>query len=77
MILTQEADIVEIRKAGMRHVYVLRLSKAAYEEATLRALVTTVFATPRSLVARLIDDDSLSQDDLLHLKKLLDERITP
>lgn len=75
--ILEQKGVVESRKAGARHVYLPLLSKAAYEEATLRDLVTAVFETPRSLVARLIDDESLTRDDLLQLKKLLDDRITP
>lgn len=75
--ILEQKGVVESRKAGARHVYVPRLSKAAYEEATLRDLVSSVFETPRSLVARLIDDESLTRDDLLQLKKLLDDRIEP
>lgn len=73
--ILEQKGVLKVRKDGQRHIYVPVLSKATYEGATLRQLVTTVFETPRSLVARLIDDERLTPEDLRELRKLLDERI--
>lgn len=73
--ILEQKGVLATRREGSRHVYVPVLSKAQYEEATLRQLVHTVFATPKSLVTRLIDDKSLSAEDLRELKALLDSRV--
>lgn len=75
--ILEQKGVLKSKKDGQRHIYVPVLSKASYEKAALRQIVTTVFDTPRSLVARLIDDESLSSEDLKELKKLLDERMRP
>lgn len=54
-----------------------RIQKAEYESASLKHLNTNVFnGDTTSMVSRLLDDGELSKDELLALRKLLDERLS-
>jgi predicted transcriptional regulator len=79
--ILEQKGIVASRPAtagGVAHLYAPRISKEAYEGAALRELVAKVFDnTPEQLVARLLDEKSLSKDDLERIKKLVEERLAP
>jgi predicted transcriptional regulator len=74
-ILEQKGSLAS-KKNGQSHTYVPRLSREDYEASALRQFVSTVFDnTPRALVARLIDGDQLSEEDLVQIRRLVDERL--
>jgi predicted transcriptional regulator len=74
--ILEQKGIVTARKEATGHVYVPVLARDDYATASVKKLVSDVFAGERtSLVARLIDDEEIQRDDLLRLKKLLDERL--
>lgn len=73
--ILEKKGFVKSRKQGKAHIYSPMLTKQAYESRTLGHVVGRLFEnTPSALVARLIDDNNLSKDDIKALKKLLDTR---
>lgn len=67
--------IVEAKAHGRQHTYVPLLSKEEYESRTLNHVVATVFDNePASLLRRLLDDKSISKEQLEELKSLIDSR---
>ena len=76
-ILEQKGSLKTVRKVGQSHVYAPAVAKEAYAKEALHKVVTTAFdGTPANLVARLIDAEELSREDLARLKRLIDERLT-
>ncbi len=51
------------------------LSKTEYEGKTLKSLSATLFnGTPTALVARLVDDEDLSEETIKEIKDIIDTR---
>ena len=74
-ILEQKA-FVESRKAGKSHVYTPLLAKDAYQSRSLKDLSMKLFDdTPAALVARLVDDEVLTNEALGEIRALLDRRL--
>ncbi|CTQ70665.1 BlaI/MecI/CopY family transcriptional regulator [Roseibium alexandrii] len=77
MRILDEKGFVDSRKDGKTLIYSPRLSKDSYQSRSLRNLSDKLFdGTPASLVARLVDDYDLSQNDLEEIRALLDRRRT-
>ena len=73
--ILEKKGFVANRKQGKAHLYTPTLSKQEYESRTLGHVVGRLFEnTPAALVARLIDDQKLSAQEIAELKQLLDER---
>ena len=71
--IMEKKGFVDSRKEGRGHVYRPVLDKQEYEARTLGHVVNTLFGnTPASLVARLISDRKLSQEDMAEIRRLLD-----
>ncbi|MFD0981975.1 MULTISPECIES: BlaI/MecI/CopY family transcriptional regulator [Tropicimonas] len=57
-------------------VYRPAVPKAAYQKQTLQNLSNKLFdATPSALVARLVDDDTLSDESLEEIRNLVNRRL--
>jgi predicted transcriptional regulator len=70
--ILEQKKILKARKEGRGHIYIPLLSKAEYEERTLRHLVDKVFdGTPVSLARQLIATSNLTKQDIQELKALL------
>jgi predicted transcriptional regulator len=77
MRILDEKGFVDSRKDGKTLIYSPRLSKDSYQSRSLRNLSDKLFdGTPASLVARLVDDYDLSENDLEEIRALLDRRRT-
>lgn len=64
--------VLGTRKEGRGHVYVPRVSKAAYETASLRHMVQRVFdGAPGALVRRLLETEELDEKELASIRALL------
>lgn len=73
--LLEKKEIVETVKDGRTHIYVPLLSKEDYETYAVSQVVATVFdGTPSMLVKRLLGDDTISDQDLADIRKMLDQR---
>lgn len=73
--ILEKKGFVANRKVGKAHLYSPILSKQEYESRTLGHVVGRLFEnTPAALVARLIDDHQLSDDEIAELQRLLDKR---
>lgn len=56
-------------------VYAPTLSKTEYEGKSLRNLANALFdGAPTALVARLVEDDALSEDTIREIKEIIDTR---
>ena len=62
--------VLVVRKEGRGHVYVPRISKAAYEAASLRHIVRRVFdGAPDALVRRLLEIEELTEPKLAAIRR--------
>lgn len=73
--ILEQKGAVESQKEGRGHVYVPKLLREEYERKSLQHLVTHVFqGTPSQLVQRLLEADSLTDEELKNIRQLLKER---
>ncbi len=73
--ILEKKGFVESRKEGKAHLYSPTLAKKDYESRTLGHVMGRLFeSTPVALVARLINDHELSEQEIAELKQLLDSR---
>jgi predicted transcriptional regulator len=74
--ILEQKGFVTSRKEGKSHVYIPALAKDAYQIRSLNDLSAKLFdSTPASLVARLVDDDALTEDALGQIRALVDRRL--
>ncbi len=63
------------KKQDRAILYKPTLSKTEYEGKTLKSLATTLFnGTPTAMVARLVDDEDLSEETIKEIKDIIDTR---
>ena len=75
--IMEQKDFVISEKLGKTFVYRPALAKDAYQTKTLRDLSDKLFdGTPASMVARLVDDQGMSEETLEEIRALLDRRLT-
>lgn len=73
--ILEKKGFVGSRKQGKAHIYFTQLSKQEYEAATLGHVIGKLFNnTPAALVARLVDNHELSDEEVQEIKTLLDKR---
>lgn len=73
--ILEKKAFVGNRKDGRSHRYFPLLAKADYESQTLGHVVDRLFdRTPASLVARLVSDERLSDDEINEIRRLLDSQ---
>ena len=74
--ILEQKKIIKSRKEGKTHIYIPMYKKSEYEAASLNHLVKNVFeGTPSSMVARLVNDNNISPQELNKIKDILDKRI--
>ncbi|MEM6761162.1 MAG: BlaI/MecI/CopY family transcriptional regulator [Pseudomonadota bacterium] len=74
--ILEQKNFVTSRKEGKSHVYCPALSKDTYQSRSLRDLSHRLFDdTPASLVARLVDDETLTDEALGQIRALVDRRL--
>ncbi len=74
--IMEQKDFVTSEKRGKTFVYQPLLAKDAYQSKTLRDLSDKLFdGTPASMVARLVDDQGMSEEALGEIRALLDRRL--
>jgi predicted transcriptional regulator len=73
-ILVQKG-VLSVKREGRGHVYVPKLSKAAYETASIRHIVRRVFdGDPEALVRRLLETHDLDENELEAIRALVKGR---
>lgn len=76
MKILEEKGALESDKGERVIVYKPLLSREAYGAASLKHLASNVFqGNPTSMVMRLLDESTLSREELHAIRTLLDERI--
>src|SRR5688500_10987642 len=74
--LLEQKKILKSRKEGRGHIFTPVVSKAQYEESSLRHIVKNVFDNaPSALVMRLVSDEKISEDEMKQIKKFIEERL--
>ena len=74
--ILEQKEFVTSRKQGKSHVYIPSLEKDIYQMRSLKNLSAKLFDdTPASLVARLVDDDTLTEEALGQIRALVDRRL--
>ena len=74
--ILEQKEFVTSRKKGKSHVYKPSLAKDAYQTRSLKDLSMKLFDdAPESLVARLVDDDALTEEALGQIRALVDRRL--
>ena len=75
--IMEQKEFVTSEKRGKTFIYRPVLAKDAYQAQTLRDLSQKLFdGTPASMVARLVDDQGMTEDALAEIRALLDRRLT-
>ncbi|MEO3414129.1 BlaI/MecI/CopY family transcriptional regulator [Roseovarius sp. CAU 1744] len=75
--ILEQKGFVTSEKHNKTLIYKPALAREAYQSKSLRNLSDKLFdGTPASLVARLVDDDGLSEEALEEIRALLDRRLT-
>lgn len=74
--IMEQKEFVTSTKKGQTFVYKPVLAKEAYQSKSLMDLSNKLFdGTPASLVARLVDDNGISEEALGEIRALLDKRL--
>ena len=74
--ILEQKEFVTSRKEGKSHVYRPSLEKDTYQTRSLKDLSQKLFDdTPASLVARLVNDDELTEEALGQIRALVDRRL--
>ena len=74
--ILEDKKFVTSRKEGKSHVYRPTLARESYQARSLKHLSQKLFDdTPASLVARLVDDEALSDEALGQIRALVDRRL--
>lgn len=74
--ILEDKKVVTSRKQGKAHIFTPILLKESYEARSLNHMVKKVFNNaPVSIVARLINEQNISKEELEEMKKLLEERL--
>ena len=74
--ILEEKGFVESRKEGKLLIYTPLLAKDQYQTRSLQNLSRTLFDdTPATLVARLVDDEGLTESDLEEIRALVERRL--
>lgn len=74
--ILDEKGFVTSRKESKTLIYTPLLEKDKYQARSLQNLSRTLFDdTPANLVARLVDDDGLTEADLEEIRALVDRRL--
>jgi predicted transcriptional regulator len=75
--IMEQKEFVTSEKLGKTFIYEPLLAKDAYQAKTLRDLSNKLFdGTPATMVARLVDDDGISEESLKEIQALLQRRLT-
>ena len=76
MKILEQKKFLKARKKEKAHVYLPAVTREEYEAASLQHIKENVFlGRPEALVARLLDDSELSEDELQRIRQLLDEKL--
>lgn len=74
--ILEQKEFVSSRKVGKQLVYKPELKKDVYQSRSLKHLSRKLFDdTPESLVARLVNDDALTEEALGEIRALVDRRL--
>jgi predicted transcriptional regulator len=75
--IMEQKGFVTSKKLGKTFIYEPLLAKDTYQAKTLRDLSNKLFdGTPASMVARLVDDNGISEEALKEIQALLQRRLT-
>ncbi len=74
--ILEQKSFVTSRKEGKSHVYIPTLARDAYQSRSLKDLSAKLFDDmPASLVARLVNDEDLTEEALGQIRAVVDRRL--
>ena len=74
--ILEQKGFVTSRKRGRTHVYEARVPRARYESRNVRELVGSLFGGDAAAMARrLVEQESLTRDDLRELLQVVEQRL--
>lgn len=74
--ILEQKEFVTSRKEGKSHVYIPSLGKDTYQTRSLKDLSMKLFDdAPASLVARLLNDDDITEETLGQIRAMVDRRL--
>jgi len=74
--ILEQKEFLTSERAEKSFIYRPTINKPEYQSKSLRNLSEKLFdSTPSSLVARLVDDENMSEDMLQEIRALLDKRL--
>ena len=74
--ILEEKKFLKSKKAGKTRIYTPTISRSEYESRSLNKMIKKLFNdTPVAMVARLVEDEAVSQAELEAMKKLLEEKL--
>ncbi|MFY0623739.1 MAG: BlaI/MecI/CopY family transcriptional regulator [Pelagimonas sp.] len=74
--IMEQKEFLTSQKKDRSLVYIPAVPKADYQKTTLKNLSSKLFnGTPAALVARLVDDEDVTDDMLAEMRALLEERL--
>jgi predicted transcriptional regulator len=72
--ILEQKKIVGTRKEGRGHIYIPLMSKAEYEEKTVKHVVDNMFdGAPITLIKRLLDTVNINDKELEEIKELIEK----
>ncbi|WP_223786598.1 BlaI/MecI/CopY family transcriptional regulator [Marinicella meishanensis] len=72
----QEKGVIGYEKDGRQYLYQAQVSEAEVRSSMLGSLLQQLFdGEPEALVHHLVDQETVSEDDLLKIKALLDQEV--
>jgi predicted transcriptional regulator len=76
MKILTEKKFLSSQKQGKTYIYRVAVSKASYESRSINNMLKKLFNdAPVAMVARLVENEKVSEDQLEAMKKLLDQRL--
>jgi len=76
MRILEQKKFARSRKEGKVYIYSATVDKETYQARSLHDISEKLFdRTPLLMATRLIDNENLSKESLLEIKKLLDEKL--
>ncbi len=76
MRILEQKNFLKSRKEGISYIYTPMITKSYYESLSLNHFVKDLFKNePVSLVTKLLDDNHMSQEELLEIKEFIETKL--
>lgn len=74
--ILEEKNFLSSHKEGKTRIYSPKVEKSEYESRSIKKMIKKLFNdTPVAMVARLVQEETVSQEELKAMRKLLEEKL--